>query len=253
MEKAQNSITAPTSRRNFIKSGAAVIAALTVPAIAHTAPNLPMAVAKKSGAAVPSLTGEFAAKRQTFRDLKIALNNLYEANDIKLERLVHPELPAALLKPLEIPGNGKKAPDENGWSSSELERLASSGKWEVFVKEDKKNRSITIRSGFRSVHQATKKRAAELLPVRVAYDAAVKKRMSKVNRIENSTRGPMKKMDNALLEAMEHRVTHVGELFQKVQLVKEADLFPDHSYPEDREDHTVKCLFRDIEKLTLQA
>jgi hypothetical protein len=60
-------------------------------------------------------------------------------------------------------------------------------------------------------------------------------------------------MDNALLEVMEHQVAHVGDLFQKVQISKEADLFADHSCPGRREKTTLKCLFRDIEKLALQG
>lgn len=38
MAQAKNAIAAPTSRRNFIKSGAAVVAALTVPVLANAAP-----------------------------------------------------------------------------------------------------------------------------------------------------------------------------------------------------------------------
>ena len=247
MVQANNAIAALTSRRNFVKSSVAVLAALTVPALAS--------------AAVPFVEGEFAAKRKRFRELKTAMDNLYEANDIKLHRLERPELPAALLEPLEIPGFiGKKPPPAatqgtllEGWSASELERLATKGKWEVFVREDKRNGALTLKSSFRAVPQATKKRAAELPPVRVAYDAAVKRWLSKVNRIENSTRGPMNQMDNALIEAMKHPVTHVGEMFQKVQLANEADLFPDHSYPGCREEAFLKFLFRDIENLAMQA
>ncbi len=249
MEKAKTAIAAPTSRRNFVKSSVAL-------ALAGLAP----VAMSKASAAVPSVSSGFAAKCQRYRELKTALDSLYEKNDIRLKRLERPELPGALLGPLEIPGFGMRPPDETkhgtslqGWSASELERLATQGKWEVFVKEDKKDGSVTVKSGFRAVSRATKKRATELLTVRVAYDAEIKKWFAKVHKIENSTRGPMKKMDNALLEAMEHRVTHIGELFQKVQLAQEADLFADHSYPGDRETKTLECLFRDIEKLALQA
>ena len=110
---------------------------------------------------------------------------------------------------------------------------------------------MTIRSDFRPVPQKTKERAAELLSVRVTYDAAVKKWRLKTRRIENSTRRPMNKMDNALLEAMEHQTTHVGDLLQKIQLAKEADLFEDLDYP--MEKTTLECLFRDIQNLALQA
>ena len=239
----QSSNTTTLNRRKMFAASAALAVAVVSS----------VALAKASGVAVPFVDREFAAKCKRFQELKAALNNLYEANDTKLNGLPCPELPGTLLEPLEIPGSGKKTPDENGWSSSELERLATQGKWEVFVREDKKNGSMTVRSGFRAVPQTTKKRATELLPVRVAYDAAVKRWWSKINRIENSTGGPIHKMDNALLEVMKHPATHAGELLQKVLLAKEADLFADGSCSGRRDKVTLKCLFRDIQNLAMQA
>ena len=157
---------------------------------------------------------EFAAKCRKFRELKVALDRLYEANDVKLEKLVCPEIPNELLEPLEMPVHGKKTPDGKGWSKSELERLANQGKWEVFVRTDKAG-TMTIKSGFHAVPQATKKRATELLPVRVAYDVAHEKWFAKVHRIENSTSRPMNNMDNALLGVMKHQAAHVGDCSTK--------------------------------------
>ena len=151
----QSNITTTLNRRKVFAAGAAMA----------VAGLLPVAVSK-AGAVVPFAGGEFAAKCERFRELKTALDKLYEANHIKLERLKSPELPATLLEPLELPGIGIKTPDENGWCASELERLAKQGYWEVNVHNPRAG-TMTVKSGFRPVCQKTKERAAELLSVRV--------------------------------------------------------------------------------------
>ena len=65
MTQAQNSITASTSRRNFIKSGAAVIAALAVPALANAAPSIEAEIA--------SVTAEY--ERHGYRTIAVVLKN----------------------------------------------------------------------------------------------------------------------------------------------------------------------------------
>lgn len=201
-------------RRTLLQGAAATLAAapamMALPARAVTEDGDPAftAMREKAVAAWAKLTAGYAAQERRIEALRPV-----------------PELPQILSQPLRLPGKAAAtlAP-ENGWSAESLSNIIMKGTYLVIDGKDTP-RGRTMRVEWLPVSAKTRKRAAELLKVREAYDAARDAWWEKVHAIEDESAEPLAEAIDLGFALMAYPVFTVAEVRDKLALAHEWDLF----------------------------
>ena len=194
--------------RRAVLAGAAVAALTALPGAAIAAAGDPA----------------FAQKRNAFRKAWEAMTDLYA----DIERRVHlvgnaPDVPAVLFEPLRYPDRVVK-PGAEGWSAAELSVLAIKGR-ALTSNVIENGDEMEVRTRWRAVSAKTRKRAAKLLDVRKAYDAARKGWWDALTAVEDESKEPLGAALDLAEDIILHPVFTLGEFKDKLAIVEDTDIF----------------------------
>jgi hypothetical protein len=168
---------------------------------------------------------EFAAKRQKTTGAWANLNSLYADQERRIKALGPiPKLPDALLEPLILPGKASPtAAHEEGWSAQTLSGIVRTGRY-LISETTHTAHGVTIRTAWKTVNVRTRKKAAELLKIREAYDASRAAWWDRAHAIEAESTEPLGEAIDLAFGLMAYPVYTVVEVREKLELIEEFDL-----------------------------
>lgn len=149
----------------------------------------------------PAFAAKFEAASKAWADAEAGF-----ANNKTLLRDIGecPAVPESLFSPLWPPGSLSArtagGPGANGWSHEYLSKL--------------------VNAHWSGVYEDTRKKAAELLPIRAAYDAECDAWWSKVDALDDVKSAAYEKADALIRELIEHPVITLEEVKQKLAIVE---------------------------------
>lgn len=223
---ASASHTTNLPRRAVLAGGAAAL--FTAPALA----SLP-----------PAGDPVFAAKRRETVAAWAKLDALYAEQHRRLEALGPvPVIPEELVQPMRLPRKvtPTAAPDE-GWTARYLSEIVRTG-LDLTAQTVPTSAGATMRTEWKPVSAKTRKRAAELLKLREAYDAARAAWWDKAHAIEGTLVGPLGEAIDLAFDLMAYPVSTLAEVKDKLALVEEWDLF---NLADEGDDSLRDALIRD--------
>lgn len=178
-------------------------------------------------AALPSAGDPvYAAKRRETVAAWAKLETLYAEQHDRLAALGPvPVIPEELLQPMRLPNKATPtAAPEEGWTARYLSEIVRTG-LDLTATTTHNANGGTMRTEWKPVSAKTRKRAAELLRLREAYDAERTAWWDKAHAIEGTSVGPLGKAIDLAFDLMAYPVSTVAEVKDKIALVEEWDLF----------------------------
>lgn len=191
-----------------------------------TAATAAVALAPMSAHATASGSPAFAAKKREATAAWDRLHALYADQERRIEALrPRPEIPLELMQPLHLPGRDGPTPAyEDGWSASTLAGIVNDGTYLVGATSSTKF-SVTTYLERKPVSADTRKRAAELLKVREAYDAEKEAWWARIRAIEDESTAPLAEVINLIQEVMFYPVTTTAEMRDKLAMIEATDFY----------------------------
>jgi hypothetical protein len=216
MAQAQKNIPALTSRRNFIKSSAAL-------AVAGVS-NVTLA---KAGMAHPDRAlFEAIAEWQGGHEEQERLSGiLSQLEDLAGE--TEPPMPSELFEALEIPGE-KRLPDMSvGWTESSLRDFVERGQLLRSSMEKLPNDAMRTDLWWDDISPATRQRAAELLQVKLDHTAKLDAHWEKAQEAEGRFSDQALKQSDKMMEIAGMSVCTGEGLAAKCQMLLAEPVFCD--------------------------
>jgi hypothetical protein len=224
MEKAQNSIAALTSRRNFIKSGAAVIAALAVPAPANAKAGMARAAPEHPDRALFEAIAEWQGGHEEQERLSGIDSQLTD-----LAGETEPAMPSELFEALEMP-NEKLLPGDMsvGWDEADLRAFVERGTHLRLSTEKLPNDALRTDLWWDDISQTTRQRARELLQVKLEHIEKVNAHWEKAREAEDRFSNQVQKQSDRMMAIAGMSVCTGEGLAAKCQMLLDEPMFGDY-------------------------
>lgn len=202
---------------------------------------LPLVGATKAALAdAPAADPLFAEKVRHWREAVTATERLYRANRQRIAALPYPDIPSALAAPLDLPTTGPTLPPNHKfWTRNELS-LIRDGRWQVPVEDDE---STVTHWAWYSVSAETRTLASSLLEIVHPMEAEMDAWFAQVVKIEDTTGEPVTEQFERLFAALRHPVQTLGEVCQKIEMTRTADLYASYG---SEDDDAREAIFSDI-------
>lgn len=137
------------------------------------------------------------------------------------ERGDGPEVPARLLEPMMLPGKKTATPAHmDGWSAKTLSRIVEQGVHLVVEGEDTERGRATLVE-LQPVGDETRKHAAELLPLRLDYEAQKAAWVQDLHDREDATYPAFHRATKLLYELVLHPVSSIADLRDKMAIAED--------------------------------
>ena len=221
MTQAQNAIAAPTSRRNFIKSSAA-LAVTSVSTVALSKVGMARIVPEHPDRALFEAIAEWQGGHEEQERLWGICSQLDD-----LARETEPPMPSELFEALDMPG-GEHLPDmEVGWHESSLRNFVDTGR--VFQTSGEKLPKDGLRTDiwWDDIPQATRQRAGELLQVKLDYMEKLNAHWKEAKEAEDRFSDQVSKQSDRIMEIAGMSVCTGEGLAAKCQVFLDEPMFDD--------------------------